>query len=128
MYFGFLLLFINIITPAKIGFCEDYSLYVYSKQIDGVSFNTGVFVYGGQRYDLPCKIDVSEGLHLINFVPDSDYRLSYWETLGNKLRKSESDNPNMIKISESGTLIINYETAPPLDIEFLHPTENRFLE
>jgi len=111
-----------------VGFCEDYSLYVYSKQVDGVSFNTGVFVYGGKKYDLPCTIDVSEGLHLINFVPDSDYRLSYWETLGNKLRKPESDNPNMIKMSESGTLIINYETAPPLDIEFLHPTENSFLD
>lgn len=128
MVYGFFLLFINIYSSVKVGFCEDYSLHIYSKQVDGISFNEGLFVYGGQRYDLPCTIDVTEGLHLINYVPDSDYRLSYWETLGNKLRKPESDNPNMIKISESGTLIINYETAPPLDIEFLHPTENSFLD
>ena len=128
MYFCFFLFFINIFTSIKTGICEDYSLYVYSKQVDGISFNEGVFVYGGQKYDLPCRIDVTEGLHLINFLPDSDYKFSHYEVLGNKLRKPETDNPNMIKISESGTLIINYKTAPPLDIEFLHPTENHFLD
>ena len=128
MFVGFFLFFINFFTSIKAGFCEDYSLYVYSKQVDGISFNEGVFVYGSQKYDLPCTIDVTEGLHLINFLPDSDYIFSDWEIVSNKLRKPSSDNPNMIKISESGTLIINYKTAPSLDIEFLHPTENSLLD
>jgi hypothetical protein len=118
LFIHIFLLFLLFINFGYIVYSQPtYRIEFISYEYYGSSSNIGHIYINAVPYKIPAVVYLEAGTYIIHYVPEPEFKFSFWQLSGLELSKSETENPNAISVSQNGEVKVYYMKHPKLHID-----------